>query len=233
EKIYLFGGGYYAETLARQLQQDTDVPTTAVTLSYPQTKNSVTNFVPSLMGTSLGLGLRELQRNWSEVNILPPTLRSKKSKFNIKTTIALSLTVILLLMGLFTGKIIHNNLTLASLDEQLQAVKSQAGDLEKIDIQYEALKQFTEIFADIDKQFPLKLPVIAELSRKSPQDTWLSDISFSKNKMEIKGLSASASRLVPILENSSYFKDTSFNGSIVTQGNGEKFTIRSTTGAPQ
>lgn len=233
EKIYFFGGGHYAEPLAGYLEQHTGVATQAVTPPYDKNQTVSSSFVPSLMGTSLSLGLRELRRNWAEVNILPQALRPKKSKFNIKTTLALSVVVALLVLGLFAGKIIHNNLTLADLKNQLKEAKSQVVGLEKIDLEYDGLKQFADIFATIDKQSPRKLPVLRELSKIIPKDTWLTDISFSKNKMEIKGLSASASRLIPILESSPYFKDTAFNGSILTQNDGEKFTIRTTVRPPQ
>ncbi|MFQ5671610.1 MAG: PilN domain-containing protein [Nitrospinales bacterium] len=233
EKIYLFGGGYYAEPLAEYLEQQTGV--TAKTVAPPYDKNQTIspNFVPSLMGTSLSLGLRKLRSNWAEINILPRTLRPKKSKFNLKTTLAFSVIVALLLVGLLVVKIVHNNLTLNNLKDQLKEARSQVVGLEKIDLEYDALMQFVDLFANIDKQSPPKLPVLQELSTIIPKDTWLTDISFSKDKMEIKGLSASASKLIPILESSPYFKDTAFNGSIVTQGNGEKFTIRSTVEARQ
>ena len=78
----------------------------------------------------------------------------------------------------------------------------------------------------IDEREPLKLPVIQELTRILPQDTWLTDMSMIKNKIEIKGFSASAAKLIPIIENSPFFKDTAFNGSIVRQKEGDKFTIR-------
>lgn len=233
DKLYLFGGGRYAEPLARRLEQDTGVESTTVIPPYHMAQDASSDFTPSLMGTSLSLGLRALKRNWAEINILPQHLRPKKKKFNIKTTIVLSLTVILLSMGMLAGKIIQNNITLTSLEKQLEEVKSQVGVLQKIDLEFENMKQYVTIFNAIDKQSPLKIPLIEELTQIIPQDTWLSDISISKNKMEIKGLSATASALIPILENSAYLKNTGFNGSIISQGKEEKFTIRSTLQVPQ
>ncbi|MFQ5445273.1 MAG: PilN domain-containing protein, partial [Nitrospinales bacterium] len=228
EQIHLAGGGPYAESLARQLEQQAKVPVLLVTSENTPNLKPVDDFEPTFLVTSLSLGLREFKSNGSEINLLPPELRPKKKKVSIKTTLGLSLAVVLLLIAWFSNKIIYNNTTLASLENQLQEIKTQVGDLEKIDVEFENLKNFINIFKQIDQQAPFKLPLLQELSRVLPKDTWLTNISITKNKIELKGFSASASKLVPLLENSPYFKDTGFKGTIVNQEEGEKFTIRST-----
>ena len=75
--------------------------------------------------------------------------------------------------------------------------------------------------------------MLIELSRIIPKDTWLKKIQFKKGQMKIKGISGSASRLVPIVENSNFFRDTRFMGTIITDSGGEKFTISSATGITQ
>jgi len=53
-------------------------------------------------------------------------------------------------------------------------------------------------------------------------------ISIRQNQVEIQGYSASASKLIPQLEDSEFLKDTQFKGSIITKALGKRFTIRST-----
>lgn len=228
DKIYLFGGGSYAESLTPHLERMSGVSSAAGAVPDRVRQNMDSNFVPSLMGTALGLGLRELQRGWIEVNLLPNHLKPKKRTFNIKTTVVLSVSMVLLFIALLMGEIIHNNLTLTSLETQLEEVKAEVGVLEKIDLDFKLSEQYVSIFKAIDRQSPLKDPILAELGKILPKDTWLSGISISRNKLEIKGWSASASKLIPILEKSAYFRDTAFNGRIVSHKEGEKFTIRST-----
>lgn len=233
EQIHLVGGGPYAEFLARQLEQQAKIPVHLVTSENTPHLKTVDDFEPAFLATSLSLGLREFKSNGSEINLLPAELRPRKKKVNIKTTLGLSIAVVLLLITWFSNKIIYNKTTLASLESQLQELKTQVGDLEKIDLEFENLKDFINIFNRIDQQAPFKLPILEELSRILPQDTWLTNISIAKNKIELKGFSASASKLVPLLENSPFFKDTGFNGTIVNQAEGEKFTIRSTLQSPK
>ena len=82
----------------------------------------------------------------------------------------------------------------------------------------------------IDQIHPTKLPMLVELSRIIPKDTWLKKIQFKKGNMEIRGISGAASRLVPIVENSNYFRNTRFVGTIITDTIGEKFAISSAIG---
>ena len=140
---------------------------------------------------------------------------------------------VLFVIGFIANYHIHNNKILASLDKQLEGLKIKMGPLEKVDLEYETLKKYMEILDRIDEIHPTKLPMLIELSRIIPKDTWLKKIQFKKGKMKINGISSSASRLVPIVENSNYFRETRFVGTIITDSKGEKFTISSAIGLPQ
>ena len=228
EHIYLLGGGKGTNHLARRLENETQVPSSAVSSNLDYDLDEPKNFSASHLNTAIGLGLRELKSSQSNTNLLATDLRPKRKKFNIRTTLTLVAGVILLSLGVLVAKITHNNVTLSSLEAQLGEVKSQVGALEKIDLEFENLKRYITTLNTIDQSAPLKLPIIQELTRILPRDTWLTDISIKKNKIEIKGFSASAAKLIPFVENSTYFKDTVFNGSVVRQNEGDKFTIRAT-----
>ncbi|MFQ5451123.1 MAG: PilN domain-containing protein [Nitrospinaceae bacterium] len=230
ERIYLLGGGPFAPYLTQQLQEETDVSTSRVRLPGIMDSKPPDNFSTAHMGTALSLGLRELRRNDIEANLLPAELQPKKKKFKIKTTIGLSAAALLLLIGMFVNKIIYNNVTLVKLDRQLEDIQAKVGTLEKVDLEYESLKQSIDTLNAIERTYPSKLPVLVELTRTLPPDTWLTNIKFSKNQMEIQGYSSTASRLVPLLEQSAYFRETGFVGAIINESSGEKFTIRTEIG---
>ena len=109
---------------------------------------------------------------------------------------------------------------------ELNEIKEQATSLEKIDLKYDSLKQYVDILNTIRRQYPGKLPVLGELSRSLPRDTWLTHLKFKQGEIEIKGFAPVASKLIPILEQSKTFKGTGFVGTIINESAGEKFTIR-------
>jgi general secretion pathway protein L len=137
-------------------------------------------------------------------------------------------TILTVFAGLLLGQTYRNENTLDSLNRQLEEIKPLASKLQKIDQQYADLSGYMETFNTIERQSPLKLPLIQELSRKLPKDTWLTRISIKQSLVEIQGYSASASELIQKLEESEFLKDTQFKGSVTTQALGKRFTIRST-----
>jgi Tfp pilus assembly PilM family ATPase/Tfp pilus assembly protein PilN len=226
EMIYLLGAGPYSPYLTEQIQRQTEVSTSRVSIPSDVSDDSCKSFSNAFMASSLSLGLRELKRNEMETNLLSPELKPKRKKHNIKFTIGLGTAAVFLLIGLFVNKIIHQNVTLANLDQQLAEVKKQAESLQEIDREYAYLGGFVNTLNAIEKKYPSKLPVLAELSRTLSRDTWLTNIKIDKNNMEISGYSKTASKLVPVLENSPYFKKTRFLGAITNRKEGEKFTLR-------
>ena len=162
-----------------------------------------------------------------QLNFLPPKLQSKRRSFNVKTTLVIGFAVIMLLLAGIGGQILQSTFTLKSLNDQFKKVKGQTGTFEKIDLEFEHMDSYMKILQSIRKENPVKLPVLNELTEIVPRDTWLSDVVLKNDELEIKGISNSASKLIPILENSRYLLDASFNGSIIKQDVGEKFVIKS------
>lgn len=226
EQIHLVGGGPFAPYLATRLEEDTEVPTLRAKLSENLNFRICKGFTTAFMGTSFSLAMCGLKTPENSINLLPVELLPKKQKVNLKFTLSLTAAVLLLALGLVINKIVYNNTTLASLNHQLEEIKSQVGDLEKIDLEYNNLKSEIDRLNNIRTKYPIKVPILAELSRTLPPDTWLTSLKISKNQVEIKGYSSLASKLVPLLEQSPYFQETNFVGTILKESKGEKFTIR-------
>ena len=226
EIIYLVGAGPYHSFLAKQIQMETEVTTSRVRI--PSTVEAFSSQILSTayITTSISLGLREIKPHEIEANLLHPDLKPKKRKSSIKTTIGLATAAVVLLVGLFVNTILQQNVTLASLDQQLREVKNQVKSLQEIDQEHEYLGGFVETLNTIEQNYPSKLPVLADLSKTLSNDTWLTRIKIAKNNMEISGYSKTASRLVPVIEKSPHFKETRFVGSITKDKEGEKFTIK-------
>jgi Tfp pilus assembly PilM family ATPase len=221
--IFLIGGGILAPYIVQQLEKETEVSTTA--LHSPEQVNTLKSSPSSLTLTSLSLGLREMKKQNIETNLLPQDMRPKRKKVNLKVTLALAATVVLLLAGLFVNRAVYTNKALSNLDIQLNEIKGRVASLEKIDLEYDALKNYVDILSTIRKQYPDKLPVLDELSHSLPRNTWLTHLKVKQDEIEIKGYSPIASNLIPILEKSKIFKETSFVGTIISESTGEKFTI--------
>ena len=226
-RINLFGGGRHSEALVSAIQSQTGVKTEAVLPVFLK-KDSPSSFAPSFQMTSLGLGLRPALKDPIELNLDPQSQHRTKGRSAWGSTAILSVMILALFVGLLLGQIYRNENTLSSLNHQLDEIKPRVAKLQKIDQQFENLSGYTEALNAIERQSPVKLPLIQELSQKLPKDTWVTRVSIKRDQVEVRGYSASASKLISLLEQSNFFKDTQFKGSVTTQALGKRFTIRST-----
>ena len=226
-QINLFGGGRGVEVLMSSLQTQTGVKTEAILPTFLK-KDTPLSFTPSFHMTSLGLGLRPLLKNNIELNLHPQAQQKIKRTSSWMSTAVLSVMTLAVLAGLLLGQTYRNQNTLNSLNRQLEEIKPMASKLQMIDQQYADLSGYTEVLNAIERQTPLKLPLLRELSRKLPKDTWVTRISIQQSLVEIQGYSASASKLIPLLEESDFLRDTKFKGSVTTKKLGKRFTIQST-----
>ena len=231
DTVYISGGGHLAPHLVSGLESVAGVQVFGLQLPATINPTVPSNFSTAFMSTSLGLALREIKQNVIETNLLPERLITIKNKeVNIKSTAGLALVTVLFVIGFMVNQNIQNKKILASLDKQLDEIKVHMGPLEKVDLEYETLQKYTNTLNRIDELNPTKLPLLIELSQIIPKDTWIKKIRFKKKNIELNGISKNASQLIPIVENSSHFRDTHFVGTIITESIGEKFTINTAIG---
>jgi Tfp pilus assembly PilM family ATPase/Tfp pilus assembly protein PilN len=225
-QINLFGGGLGVEVLMSTLQTQTGVKTEAVLPTFLK-KDSPLSFTPSFQMTSLGLALRPALQDPIELDLHSQSHQKTKRKSSWKSTVILSVMTLAVITGLLLGQTYRNEKILDSLNRQLEEIKPLASKLQMIDQQYAELSGYTEALNAIERRSPLKLPLLQELSRKLPKDTWVTRISIKQSLVEIQGYSASASDLIPKLEGSEFLKNTQFKGPVTTKKLGKQFTIQS------
>jgi len=230
-RIHLVGGGPFAPSLARKVREITDVETVRVGLPGSVNPDLPDEYSAVYMSTALSLAKRELEPEGMSTNLLPAELRPKKKKSNPRTTLALAAGLALFLIGVAVNQIVYNNRVIASLDLQLREVKGLMAPIETIDLEYQNLAQFIHTLNRVEAGHPSRLTLLQEMSRILPKDTWLNGIKIHDTEVEIKGYSAAASKLIPLLEQSPLFKDAGFVGSLITEAAGEKFTLRTTVEA--
>jgi Tfp pilus assembly PilM family ATPase len=228
ETIYFFGGSHFSNALSSLLEKETGVETAIYSYPIENDEESIFDGPPNVIDTAIGLGLVGVSSGKDQLNFLPRELRPKRKSFNVKTTIGIGIAAVLFLVIGIVGQILQSNMALESLATQFNEIKGKTGSFEKIDLEFNDMDNYMKTLQSIKEENPLKLPVLNELTKIIPRDTWLSDATLKNDELEIKGISASASKLIPILENSSHLLDARFNGSIVKQKEGEKFVIKST-----
>ena len=74
---------------------------------------------------------------------------------------------------------------------------------------------------------PLMVDVLAELTARLPDDTWLTDLRLSDAHMQLSGYASSAATLVPVIENSPMFQGARLSGPVLPDASmqRERFSI--------
>lgn len=65
---------------------------------------------------------------------------------------------------------------------------------------------------------PGMLNILKEFTRVVPDDTWLTELKYKDDAVEISGYSQSASALIALLESSAYFTGVRFSGAVTVTG---------------
>lgn len=151
---------------------------------------------------------------------------------------ALPFAMILLALGLMASAVY---LYIDRHEKALQALQSDINGLKvKVASQKEALVKAQAAFANIENYSRLKQDTVSkvllleELTRLLPDSAWVTDLKMDSSTVEIAGLAASSTALIPILERSSAFMDATSTASLTFDPREEKerYAIRARVRAP-
>ena len=143
-------------------------------------------------------------------NLLPANFRKETSLLTKSVHWLLSGLIFLLLMSVLVYPVWQEKLQVDSLKSQIKALEKDTHlvDMEQREIDQQ-LEQAQQLI-DIKKQTPDLVKLLTELTHQLKDDTWLTNLQYSENHMQIQGQSPAASSLISLLEGTKYFSKVSF-----------------------
>ena len=141
-------------------------------------------------------------------------------------TAALAALLVLVVLGTLGLRGLQHHRHLSGIEEEIAAMKEEKAAVEQLSLAVRTKRSRLEfITANLNKVRQADL--LREMTLLIPDDTYLSEYTFRDGRIEISGLSPSASRLIPLLEASPLFRNVHFSSAIVSQGKeSERFKIR-------
>ena len=115
--------------------------------------------------------------------------------------------------------------TLDNLDGEIQKLEIKLVKFERLKTENQVMEDRINYLNTLRQGGPPVLDILRELSVRIPKDAWLSRFSFSEKGIELEGMAASASALIPLLEASPLFGNVAFLSAIRKQGNNDRFRI--------
>jgi general secretion pathway protein L len=120
----------------------------------------------------------------------------------------------------------RGNAVASDIGAQLDAARTQAAAVEHLQNQLRGLAR-EQSFLAAQKQQPMLVASLAELSRLLPDGTWISDLQVTGKKVRLQGSSRSASHLIALIDGSSRFANAQFQAPVTrdAQANSERFDL--------
>lgn len=163
----------------------------------------------------------------SRCNLLPLELRPKVQRGPKLIRNSLAAGFIVLLLCDMVLPLWMKSQYIEDLQEQTATAAKKVKEIEKIKSGAQILLDDVRKLTAQKQDEPSMIEALNELTGLLPKDTWLNSFQYAKHKIQIQGLSASASALIGILEGSPYFKQVSFISPVIPdrQSGQDRFQI--------
>jgi Tfp pilus assembly protein PilN len=194
-------------------------------IALHQVDLSETKIPSSALMAAFGLALKGVRKTSMDINLLPPALRKKPSRFKYYTLFGLVFLVLLGSLAWGGGVFFQRQWTLDTLDGEIKKLEFKLKKFERLKTEKQRMEDRINYLNTLRQGGPPILLILRELSERIPEDAWLNGFNFSEKGIELEGEAASASELIPLLEASPMFGDVAFLSAIRKQGNKDRFRI--------
>jgi len=189
-------------------------------LDLPKGNKDISHF-------ALGCFLETVYADQNEFNLLAgKNGKQKKSPF----IVSIVLLAAILLIGafyVFSPVVIEQN-NIEQIDQRISSLKPEMKKIEALKKDIETLSSGIKAINNFKKDSIPTMDVLKEITKILPDRTWLTRVRVTENSVEIEGYAASATEIIPKLENSKYFQKAEFASPTFRdqRQNNERFVIK-------
>jgi len=172
---------------------------------------------------ALGAALRGLDRPAPILDLLAPEKRRKPKRAQMYAFFLLAALGMILGIAAVSTPYLQARFSLRELERRYEALTPEIRELEAKRANLDRVRSDMEVLTRV-KHYHI-LNMLLELTPLVPENTWIRNLDLKGDVIQIQGYSENASELIPLLENSAYFKDVEFTSPVVKRGNLEDFNI--------
>jgi general secretion pathway protein L len=149
-----------------------------------------------------------------------------------KTPMALTilLLAVLIASGLFwmVSPLQLEQKRVEAIDREIAARRDEVKKVEALKKEIEEVRKERAVINGFRTSRPITLDLLKELTRVLPDSAWLSRVRCTETTVDIEGYAASATDILPKLENSGYFKKVEFASPTLRDArlNADRFVIK-------
>jgi len=150
------------------------------------------------------------------INVLPGSTNTGEHKATRRINkLLLALTVILLGIAIAVP---FKNLTsqIKQTEVKIDQAKTEALEVNKLRSKWEKVQEKQNIVNTKIEGYRSVTMLLDELTKLTPDDTWLSRLHLTGQSIKLQGESSAATALISIIEGSEHFSDTRFQSPVTT-----------------
>lgn len=182
--------------------------------------------VPTAITVGGNQNSREQPCSLASINLLPVSERGDTHVAVNRLTKVLMLTALFLISTAVSYPFIQQAQQLSAFQARVEAVKKDAVNVQSMKLALEKAAEESAYVEEKKRQYPEVLDVLNMLTMLLPDDTWLEHFEMKEERIRMRGLSADASSLIELLENSPLLQKVSFDSTIVKDPRIERFRFQ-------
>jgi general secretion pathway protein L len=175
----------------------------------------------SLLAAAVAIGPR-----FPQLNLLPASLRPRRLSRAQKVTVAMAAVTACLGITALLAPGVRDQRELRRLEADIRRLDPEVRAIERIMAELERDRRLLEAVQAASVASLHPLPLMRELTELLPTDVWLTALTMDLKGAELTGQAASASALVPLLENSPRLERVEFASPVTRGRDKEQFRIR-------
>ncbi|KFN43186.1 PilN domain-containing protein [Arenimonas oryziterrae] len=177
-----------------------------------------------------GVDVREPDGQRLGVNLLPATQRGAGVDRALRINLVLALVLTTSLFAAMWLALANRQATLDAYTTQLATANQQAREVRKLRHALDASVQAANFLAKQRAQQPTMLELVADLTKRMPDDTYLEKVSVIAGRVTVVGESSQASALVGMLQSSPVLRSPGLVGPVQAdpRTKKERFTLMAT-----
>lgn len=142
--------------------------------------------------------------------LLPEGRSDQRPRWSRHLNLALGALLLALIAAALLLPVLFQQRQIESLEQQVAKARKAAIRATDIQQRLTELKRQRRFLVDKKLQTPALTQLLEDLSRRLPDDTWLTQLRYRDGQLHIDGQSPAASKLVKLLEDSPYFDNVHF-----------------------
>ena len=150
---------------------------------------------------------------FENVNFMPPP-DGNASASSSRSLIHLCLAAFILFMTALYLPLLRYDSIIEQFENQVEHTRTQAMQAQALENKKRTILERFEFLSNQAQRHIPPLQVIRELTRRLPDDTWISRLSIRSGEIQVHGESGAAAAVVQLIEESDYFEQTQFRSPV-------------------